>query len=294
MDQQTPIPKSLHRLCVENPCFHVHPLFWTSKHLRVLHCHFNHHDSSSAPPPFSLPPAPPPASYGKPDITEDLIQGLLKGPSTYTKPASFTLLMEPLGVVLYRHWTPFFYNKLKLHVPVCLVYKTDKVHKFEQRPIIGYFQYDELIQERERALVPRSHPVPGASNLPVERLYQRRLRDLTPALWFEDPYLVCALLSLAQLQWQKRKSMTEAFFVRLFVTKASDTTHTHVFQADIPSKLLQALDNPTEDMDNLVWPVIQHIQVPFEPHEEMPCVEKRKRNEMETKDETKSVKAWDK
>ncbi|CZR49113.1 uncharacterized protein FPRO_12550 [Fusarium proliferatum ET1] len=60
--------------------------------------------------------------------------------------------------------------------------------------------------------------------------------------------------------------MTEAYFTRLFATKASDKTHAHVFRADIPSKILHALDNPTEDMDNLVWPAIQHIQVPFEPH----------------------------
>ncbi|SCO92241.1 uncharacterized protein FRV6_16369 [Fusarium oxysporum] len=145
------------------------------------------------------------------------------------------------------------------------------------------------------------------------RLSQRRLRDLTPDLWFEDPYLVCILLSLAQLQWQRRKTTPEAFFVRLLVTNASDTTHAHVFQADIPSKLLHALDNPTEDKDNLVWPAIQHVQGPFEPHasfseriagqllaglktraeEEMPRGEKRKRDEMDTEEQTQSVKAWD-
>ncbi|KAF5694863.1 hypothetical protein FDENT_992 [Fusarium denticulatum] len=221
--------------------------------------------------------------------------------------------MYPLGVVPFRRETPFFYNKLELHIPECEIYRTDSIHEFEQRPIIGYFQCEKLIKRRERALVPRSHPVPGASNLPVERLSQRRLHDLTPALWFEDPYLVYVLLSLAQLQWQKRKSMTEAFFVRLFVTKASDTTHAHVFQADIPSKLLQALDDPTENMGNLVWPAIQHIEVPFEPHasfservagqllaglktrapEETPRGEKCKRDEMEAEEETKSVKAWD-
>ncbi|KAF5699706.1 hypothetical protein FMUND_14667 [Fusarium mundagurra] len=312
MDRQTPITKSLHRLCVENPRFLVHPLFWTSEHLRVLHCHFKHLDSSRAPPPFPLPPAPPPASHGGPDLTEDLIHSILNGPYTDTKFASFTLLMYPLGVVPFRRETPFFYNKLPVHIPECEVYRTENIHKLEQRPIIWYFQYDELIKRRQRALAPRSHPVPGASNLPVERLSQCRLRNLTPALWFEDPYLICVLLSLAQLQWQELKSMTQPFFVRLFVTKASDTTHAHVFQADIPSQIVQALDNPTEDMDSLVWPAIQHIQVPFEPHasfservagqllaglktrasEETPRGEKRKRNQMETEENTNSAKAW--
>ncbi|RKK71204.1 hypothetical protein BFJ69_g11148 [Fusarium oxysporum] len=100
---------------------------------------------------------------------------------------------------------------------------------------------------------------------------------------------------------------------RLLVTNVSDTAHAHVFQADIPSKLLHALDNPTEDMDNLVWPAIQHVQVPFEPHtsfseriagqllvgfktradEQMPRGEKRKRDELDTGGQTKSVKIWD-
>lgn len=214
MVQQTPIKKSLHRLCVENPRFSVHPIFWTSKHLQVLHCHFKHLDSSNAPPPFPLPPAPRPASHGGPDLTEDLIHSILNGPYTDTKFAAFTLLMYPLGVVPFRRETPFFYNKLELHIPQCEVYRTDNIREFEQQPTIGYFQYDELVKQRERALVPRSHPAPGASNLPCERLSQRRLRNLTPARWFEDPYLVCVLLSLAQLLWQTRKSMTEAFFVR--------------------------------------------------------------------------------
>ncbi|SCV40088.1 uncharacterized protein FFB14_07388 [Fusarium fujikuroi] len=313
MAQQTPITKSLHRLCVENLRFLVHPLFWTSEQLRVLHCHFKHLDSSNAPPPFPLPPAPPPSSYEDPDCTEDYIQLILTYPNIETKFACFAGLMEPLGVIPRLRRTPFFYNKRKLHIPPCEAFKSGDLHNFELPPIIGCFHYDEGTKAREQSLVPRSHPVPGTSNLPVERLYQRRLRDLTPALWFEDLYLVCVLVSLAQLQRKKQENMTEACFTRLFVTKDSDKTHAHVFRADIPSKILHALDNPTEDMDNLVWPAIQHIQVPFEPHatfsarvagqllagfntrapEETPRGEKRKRNEMETEKETKSVKAWD-
>ncbi|PCD25412.1 hypothetical protein AU210_014519 [Fusarium oxysporum f. sp. radicis-cucumerinum] len=198
---------------------------------------------------------------------------------------------------------------------VTATYWFDLSDKRGRRGVLENIQgmYEDLVKQRERANRPRRHPIPGARNLPAERLYQRRLRDLTPALWFEDPYLVCVLLSLAQLQRQKGQTTPETFFVRLLVTNASDTSHAHVFQADIPSKLLHALDNPTEDMDNLVWPAIQHVQVPFKPHasfseriagqllaglktraeEEMPRGEKRKRDEMDTEEQTKSVKVWD-
>jgi hypothetical protein len=213
MDQQTPITKSLHRLCVENPRFLVHPLFWTSEHLRVLHCHFEHLNSAALSP--SLPPSPPlsPSSDTDSDLTR-IVPLLLNGRFPSTKFACFSKLMRARGVINAQDRPRFLYNKLRLHTPECDVFLTSDVHKLQQRPIIGYFQYEELVKQRERALTPKRHPVAGADNLPVERLYQRRLRDLTPALWSEDPYLVCILLSLAQLQWHKRRRTPETLFVR--------------------------------------------------------------------------------
>ncbi|KAG5764823.1 hypothetical protein H9Q69_007348 [Fusarium xylarioides] len=313
MDQQPPITKSLHRLCVENGRFHVHPLFWTSKHLQVLHCHFNHVDSSSLA--LTLPPSPPlsPSSDAEREDLVRLVPRITHGQFASGRSACFSVMMRARGIINTERRPHLFYNKLRLHTPECNVFRFSDVYNFEVRPILGHFRYDEVVRKRELAIKPRRHPVPGSSNLPAERLYERRLRDLTPALWFEDPYLVCVLLSLAQLRWQKQKSITESIVVRLLVTSTSDTTYAHVFQADIPPKLLRALDNPTEDMDSLVWPAIQHIQVPFEPHasfservvrqllaglktrasEETPRGEKRKRDEMDVEEETKSVKAWD-
>ncbi|EXK76073.1 hypothetical protein FOQG_19167 [Fusarium oxysporum f. sp. raphani 54005] len=313
MADTMPITKSLHRLCVENPRFLVQPLFWTPKHLQVLRCHFQHLDSTVLPP--SLPPSPPlsPSSDTKPDDTEHYIKQLLNGRFASAKFACFALLIQPHGVIDGNARPHFFYNRLGVHTPECETFKIGDAYNLQQRPIVGHFLYEKLVEQRRRALKPKRHPVEGASNVPGERIYQRRLRDLTPALWFEDPYLVCVLLSLAQLQWCCRKTTPEAFFVRLLVTNASDQMNAHVFRADIPSKLLHALDNPLDDMDGLVWPAIQHVQVPFEPHgsfservagqllaglktralEESPRGEKRKRDEMDVAGEGKSVKSWD-
>ncbi|KAJ4007789.1 hypothetical protein NW766_009593 [Fusarium irregulare] len=285
MEDQMPITKSLHRLCVENPRFLVRPLFWTPKHLQVLHCRIHHLDSAA------LPPSPPfwPSSDADPDDAEHYMKHLRSSRFACDKFASFSLMMRAHGLDGIGVRPPFFYNKLELHTPEC------------KRLIIGHFLYEELVKQRRRSLKPRRHPVDGASNVPGDRIYQRRLRELTPALWFEDPYLVRVLLSLAQFQRRSRKMTPEAFFVRLLVTYETDQANPHVLRADIPSSLLHALDNPTDAMDNFVWPAIQHVQVPFAPHatfseraarqllagiktepsEEEPRGEKRKRDELD-------------
>ncbi|SCO54456.1 uncharacterized protein FFNC_15522 [Fusarium fujikuroi] len=149
-------------------------------------------------------------------------------------------------------------------------------------------------------------------------MYRRKLRNVIPSLWFEDSYLVCVLLSLAQLQWRRPQTPRPKICnARLLVTNKSDTTHAHIFQADIPYEILEALDHPTLDMEGVVWPTIQHIQVPFEPYasfatrvivqlvgyEYCSAVkpqsgvvkrgEKRKRDESDVVEQRKSVKSWE-
>ncbi|CZR49702.1 uncharacterized protein FPRO_14820 [Fusarium proliferatum ET1] len=98
-------------------------------------------------------------------------------------------------------------------------------------------------------------------------MYQRKLRTVTPPLWFEDLYLVCVLLSLAQLQWRKRRTpRPKTFMARLLVTNKSDTTFAHIFQADIPHELLDALNDPILDMESFMWPMIEHLRIPFQPY----------------------------
>ncbi|KAK2668018.1 hypothetical protein RAB80_017209 [Fusarium oxysporum f. sp. vasinfectum] len=185
--------------------------------------------------------------------------------------------MRAHGIVNAQRRPHFLYQKLILHTPECNVFKFSNAYNFEVRPMLGHFQYDELVKKRERAIKPRRHPVPGSSNLP-------------------------------------RRATLRASIARLDSRPVHLRHHPRTrLPSRHPPKLLRALDNPTEDMDNLVWPAIQHIQVPFEPHasfservagqllaslktrapEETPRGEKRKRDKMETEEETKSVKAWD-
>lgn len=78
--------------------------------------------------------------------------------------------------------------------------------------LIGYFDYTSATYGRKDKFQAKSHPG-GGNNAPVGRLHQKRLAQITPVNWEEDPYFVCILLSIAQLQ------------ERSLVTK-EQTTHT--------------------------------------------------------------------
>ncbi|CAG7556467.1 unnamed protein product [Fusarium equiseti] len=199
---------------------------WTDSQLNKPQC-FTAVSITSAPP-LATPPPFSPSSNNEPDDIGDYRKQLLNSRFASGKFACFSLFTQAHSVVGSEACAPFFYNKLRLNTPECEVYEMSRKHKLTQRPILGYFL---------------------ASDVPCEKLYQRRLNELTPALWFEDP----------------RKTTPEAFFVRLLVTNESGQTNAHVFRADILYTFVDALDNPTDAMVNLVWPALQHVQVPFAP-----------------------------
>ncbi|KAF5971305.1 hypothetical protein FCOIX_9922 [Fusarium coicis] len=104
---------------------------------------------------------------------------------------------------------------------------------------------------------------------------------------------------------------------RLLVTNKSDTTFAHIFQADIPHELLDALNDPILDMESFMWPMIEHLRIPFKPYasfakriilqlvgyEYSPAVEpkaevvqrgeKRKRDESDAVGQRRNVRSWD-
>ncbi|KAG7409811.1 hypothetical protein Forpe1208_v010955 [Fusarium oxysporum f. sp. rapae] len=176
--------------------------------------------------------------------------------------------MHARGIINAQLRPHLLYKKLRLHTPECEVFRTSDVYNLEQRPIIGHFQYDEHVKQRERANRPKRHPIPGARNLPAERLYQRRLRDVAPALWFEDPR------HPLQTPLRSRKTDRRHGQPRL----ASDTAPPGPFEPHasfserVAGQLLAGLKTRAE--------------------EEMPRGEKRKRDELDAEGETKSVKAW--
>jgi hypothetical protein len=197
---QSPAPKSLHRISIDNPWFAVHPLFWTLEHLYLLHCHFQHLDSD-----FTTSSLPSSAA----DKRLRVHSRLLANGSPIIKLISVGHLLRHQGSPLEKvDGSPTFrFARRYVHSPECHVFQVRRTD-IQPPPIVGYYHYNNIARDREEALRPPSPPShrDGCYNNPVRKIYQRRLRNVTPALWTEDPYLVCILLSLAQLQWREGQS----------------------------------------------------------------------------------------
>ncbi|KAH7259167.1 uncharacterized protein BKA55DRAFT_661889 [Fusarium redolens] len=232
---------SLHRLSVENPWFATRPLLWTSQHLDLLAIRFHHVNSRFHAAPLS--------GITLRDLDEEEV------------------FYEVRGLANRPYWTSGTDSYYFVRDNICFYFAKRGVHKTScTPPVIGYMCYMTVARERERLLTPPPHPNLGY-NWTVKQKYDRRLGQTTPDSWFEDPYLVCLLLSLAQAQRCKDKSGKPAIFpVRLFVTKDKDKTFAHVFHADINGHMLDALDEPTLDLNGVEWPTITHSQIPFEPY----------------------------
>ncbi|KAF9776052.1 hypothetical protein IL306_005808 [Fusarium sp. DS 682] len=120
----------------------------------------------------------------------------------------------------------------------------------QPEPILGHYQYN-VDQERRTRLQARPGPG-GLINEPVQRIFDHRLKDITPKNWLHDPFLACVLLSLAQ--------------PRLLVTNRNDYENAYVFAADIPSKLLDGLTHPNRSIEGIALPPITYTKVAFEPY----------------------------
>uniref|UniRef100_A0A4E9ELC2 Uncharacterized protein n=1 Tax=Gibberella zeae TaxID=5518 RepID=A0A4E9ELC2_GIBZA len=292
---------------LKNKRLHVGPLCWTPEHLNFLGCQFEKFESSDLD--LSLEPLHP-LTFSEKLEKEDLLlltRRIIGGSGHSSRTSSFSVIMRYHGIICNPDLPQpkFRYGKLYFDIPKCNVFELIDKYNSYAKSIIVHFEYDELVTMREKAVRSPRHSVLDSA--------EGRLQKLTSPPWFEDPYLMCVMVTIAQSKWKVRKGMGEAHFVQLVVTNTSDKEYAHIFQADIPTKLLDALKKSTKNMGKLVLPAIRHIRVPFKPHEsfskrvaaqllsgpktreqgKMPRGKKRKSNEMETEDEARSPKAPD-
>lgn len=126
----------------------------------------------------------------------------------------------------------------------------------------------------------------GVINSVGASICQKRLAQTTPRKWTEDPYFMCHLLALAQLQerkleWSNLTVYTVCFWLvcfficrapadslqsRLLVTNVLDREYILCYEAQITTELLNGLRNPKDATRPIKWPTIRRRKVPYKPY----------------------------
>ncbi|KAJ5179769.1 hypothetical protein N7492_002979, partial [Penicillium capsulatum] len=130
-----------------------------------------------------------------------------------------------------------------------------------------YLNYSDIDQSRRKKLQPRDHPG-GGHNAAGSSLFRKKLSRITPEDWSQDPYLVCVMLSIAQLQERLLQPSPQitAYTPRLLMTHFADSDFIYLYESRVTSKLLRMLNNPTTAISE-DWPTIEPRKIPFKPYE---------------------------
>ncbi|KGO75885.1 hypothetical protein PITC_033310 [Penicillium italicum] len=261
----------------------VDPFLWTSRHLDLVGCRFkplnsteytqddderqaqnndeSHENSDLGYGLFTIPPSPPSDP-----------ERLAKSCAPLVKLSALYRILEYEGSAFEEYCKrgpKFYFAGQAIHRPNYVVFgrrkQANQTLDNTFQILTGYFDYTFATYGRRDKFQAKSHPGRG-NNAPVGRLHQKRLAQITPAIWEEDPYFVCILLSLAQLQERSlifKKQTTHTS--RLLVTKWPDCAYIYLYEAQFTSELLEAIENPKTATDMTNWPIITRKRIPFKP-----------------------------
>ena len=114
--------------------------------------------------------------------------------------------LEQLTPSLDSKGSPFFFAGQPVHRPHYTVFRRhgqpNELISNHCPPLIGYLHYSYVTGARLDQFEPRPDPS-GRLNFIGATIRNKRVAQITPKEWTEDPYFVCILLALAQLQERK-------------------------------------------------------------------------------------------
>ncbi|KAJ5248765.1 hypothetical protein N7468_000216 [Penicillium chermesinum] len=96
----------------------------------------------------------------------------------------------------------------------------------------------------------------------------KRLDQITPKDWTADPYFMCYLLALAQLQERHFGHLElPSYTVSLEITSLADKECLLFCEAEISAELLTGLKAPETSVTPVKWPAIRRKKIKFRPYE---------------------------
>ncbi|KAJ5793407.1 hypothetical protein N7457_000006 [Penicillium paradoxum] len=263
--------KSFRDIVRNNPGFLINPVQWTSRHLDLVGCRFE--------------------DVGTPPVhTESTQNDHRKNESRnrcLTPPSDAEVIaMNPFPTMKHRSLisilvdkertfaysskgAPFYFQGRPVHRPEYTVFHrrekiVDHIHNGSP-PLVGYVHYTSVNGDRRRHFEPR----PGSRGVSYSdgASIQKRLAQTTPKEWTEDPYFMCHLLALAQLQERRLDwSKPTVYTSRLLVTHVLDREYILYYEAQVTTELLNVLRNPKDATSPMKWPTIRRRKVSYKPY----------------------------
>ncbi|KAM3505729.1 hypothetical protein MY10362_002760 [Beauveria mimosiformis] len=131
-------------------------------------------------------------------------------------------------------------------------------------PMTGYIDYAFIHSGRRKG----NHRKLGPGQRDYG--YLERLKRITPRAWTEDPYILFILLSMAQSQYLRKQGRHNTTFrASLFVTKHECRQDIYLFDVDIPTALLDELDDPRVVPQRPTRLDIHRTRISFEPRKDL-------------------------
>ncbi|OQE07915.1 hypothetical protein PENVUL_c011G02478 [Penicillium vulpinum] len=202
-------PKPFRDLVDHHRDLFVDPLLWTYRHLDLVGCRFEDVDTTiteSTQDDCRTDDDQRP-SQKLPSNTEQLATNPF--PTVKYRCLVNLLVGEGRAFAKIRKGTHFFFADQPVHRPHYTVfYRQDQPDEHVRKsspPLVGYLHYTNVNGDRRRKFEPCPGPN-GSLNFIGARILKIRLAQIAPKEWTKDPYFVCILLALAQLQERKLES----------------------------------------------------------------------------------------
>ncbi|KAJ5542619.1 hypothetical protein N7535_005042 [Penicillium sp. DV-2018c] len=258
----------------------VHPFRWTPRHLDMLGCRFEDAPTISVFPDApkdqrKCPERPDDAEMLDrsldPDMKHHFLENILLYPKSseprYDLRSTRKKILADKELKFHspEEGAPFYFRGRQVHQPEYTVFhRHGGLFPNIKFGLVGHLNYVSVIDARTRQLQPR----PGAAISPASlNYYGKQLAQVTPKQWTEDPYFLCVLLALAQMekrklygslkpatytvcasraQWgdQSIGPQLNHFQPRLLVTGAVGCHHIYLYETEITRELLDGLSDP--------------------------------------------------
>ncbi|KAJ5938319.1 hypothetical protein N7466_001453 [Penicillium verhagenii] len=167
------------------------PLFWTSRHLEMVGCRFQHIYNT-------FPKAHIHDDQRSPDEGEFEARSLARSFSLQGKLDALTSILLSMGRILKQssNGPCFFFADRPVHQPQYTVfYCRNELNESvcqEALPVIGYLNYTNVSGTRWHKC--QRLRFDGNDDSTVSRLRKENFVRVTPKEWREDPYFLCVLL----------------------------------------------------------------------------------------------------